>query len=137
MALPYSVEIYTPRRLFFSNSVEALVITIVDGEICVYANHTMFTAPVKCCALKLKDLKGDWKTAFVSDGIIEVKRSKTILLVDSAEWPEEIDYERVLHSKKDAEEILSGAAFHFERIAALQKIQRAEVRLKVYAAAKK
>ncbi|MDR1363491.1 MAG: ATP synthase F1 subunit epsilon [Spirochaetaceae bacterium] len=135
MPVSYILEIYTPYRLFFSNPVEALLVTIADGEVCVYANHARFSAPVECCAIRIKDLKEGWKTAFISNGIIEVKRHKTVLLADSAEWPEEIDYDRVIHSKKDAEEILNSAPFHFERIAAQQKVRRADVRLKVYASA--
>ncbi|MDR2659044.1 MAG: ATP synthase F1 subunit epsilon [Spirochaetaceae bacterium] len=132
----YTLEIYTPYRLFFSGQVEAIVLMIEDGEICVYANHSRFTAPALCCAAFIKDAKGVWKPAFISNGIIEVKRHKTVLLVDSADWPEEIDYERVLHSKKDAEEVLAGAPFLFERAAAKQKKQRAEIRLKVLTYAK-
>jgi F-type H+-transporting ATPase subunit epsilon len=135
MPMSYTLEIYTPYRLFFSDSVEAIVLTIADGEICVYANHDRFTAPVKCCISKIKDLKGVWKTAFINDGIIEVKRHKTILLVESANWPEEIDRDRVMHSKNEAEKVLNSDPFYFERITAQQRIRRAEVRLKALAAA--
>jgi F-type H+-transporting ATPase subunit epsilon len=131
MPLPYTLEIYTPYRLFFSDSqVEAIVLTIADGEICVYANHDRFTAPVLCGVMRIKDIKGVWKIAFVNDGIIEVKRHKTVLLVESANWTEEIDRDRVIQSKNEADEILNSAPFYFERITAKQKIRRAEVRLK-------
>ncbi|MDR2803621.1 MAG: ATP synthase F1 subunit epsilon [Treponema sp.] len=135
MAVLYTLEIYTPRRMFFSDSVEALTLVIADGEIGVYANHSRFTAPVKCSVAKIKDKKGVWKIAFIGDGIIEVKRHKTVLLTVAAEWPEEIDYERVLRSKKDAEEMLKSSHFQFERLAAKEKIRRADVRLKTCVAA--
>jgi F-type H+-transporting ATPase subunit epsilon len=130
MAKTFTLEIYTPRRLFLSEPVETLVLTIADGEIGIQAGHTGITAPVKCCAAKIKR-EGAWKTAFVSEGIIEVKQNKTVILTDDAEWPEEIDRERTLLAKKTAEETLKNTEFHFEAAAARQKIERAEVRLKV------
>jgi F-type H+-transporting ATPase subunit epsilon len=131
MASTFTLEIYTPYRLFFSETVEMVILTIEDGEIGIEAGHDRFTAPVKCCVTKIKDKTGNWKTAFISDGIIEVKRHKSIVLVDNAEWPEEIDYERVLKSKKRAEDVLKNGAFKFELAAAKQKLRRVEARLKV------
>jgi F-type H+-transporting ATPase subunit epsilon len=129
MAETFTLEIYTPRRLFLSGPVEMLILTIADGEIGVQAGHTNITAPVKCCVARIKEA-GAWKIAFVSDGIIEVKRDKTVILTDAAEWPEEIDREQVILSKKTAEETLKSASFNFETSAAKRKIKRAEIRLK-------
>jgi F-type H+-transporting ATPase subunit epsilon len=129
MAETFTLEIYTPRRLFLSEPVEMLILTIADGEIGIQAGHTRLTAPVRCCAARIKQA-GAWKTAFVSDGIIEVKRHKTVILADAAEWPQEIDRERVIRSQKTAEETLKSASFNFETSAAKQKIRRAEIRLK-------
>jgi F-type H+-transporting ATPase subunit epsilon len=131
MAATFPLEVYTPYRLFFYGPVESFILTIADGEIGIEANHASFTAPVMCCAARIKDDAGVWKNAFISDGIIEVKERKTVLLTDAAEWPDEIDYERVLHAKEEAENILKTASFHFESAAAKQKALRAAIRLKV------
>jgi F-type H+-transporting ATPase subunit epsilon len=135
MAAYFTLEIYTPYRLFFSETVEMIVLAIADGEIGILAGHDRFTAPVKCCVARIKDKSGVWKPVFLADGIIEVKRHKSVILAGSAEWPEEIDYERVVNSKKDAEEILERKTFLFETAAAKQKLNRASVRLKTLKAA--
>jgi F-type H+-transporting ATPase subunit epsilon len=132
MASFFALEIYTPYRLFLSEMIEIITLTIADGEIGIQASHHRFTAPVECCLVKIKDKTGVWKTAVIGDGIIEVKRHKSIILASSAEWPEEIDYERVMQAKKKAEEILKGKTFQFETIAAKQKLRRAEIRLKAH-----
>jgi F-type H+-transporting ATPase subunit epsilon len=130
MAAAFTLEIYSPYRLFFSGMIEMIILSIADGEIGIQAGHGRFTAPVVCCAARIKDTSGAWKTAFISDGIIEVKRHKSVILADDAEWPEEIDYQRALTSKKTAEEILKTKTFAFETAVAKQKLRRAETRLK-------
>ncbi|MDR0663844.1 MAG: ATP synthase F1 subunit epsilon [Spirochaetaceae bacterium] len=130
MASTFTLEIYTPYRLFFSEPVEMVILTIADGEIGIQAGHDRFTAPVLCCVARIKDKTGVWKTAFLSDGIIEVKRHKSVILAVNAEWPEEIDEQRALASKNDAEKILKTKTFLFETSAAKQKLRRAETRLK-------
>ena len=123
-------EVYTPNRAFFSDSVEAIVITLADGEAAVYANHSHFTAPVTPCLLKIKDKNGVWKTAFTSEGLLEVTSHKTILLSDTAEWPAEIDYERAKDARERAEETLKTTVLKFETEAASASLKRANMRIK-------
>ncbi len=129
MAADFLFEVYTPHRTFFSESVEAIVLTLLDGEAAVYANHAHFTAPVVPCLLKIKDRKGVWKTAFTSEGLLEVTSHKTVLLSDAAEWPAEIDYERAKGAKKRAEETLMSATLKFETEAAANSLKRANMRI--------
>ncbi|GHV83002.1 ATP synthase epsilon chain [Spirochaetia bacterium] len=127
----FKFEVYTPYRLFFSQDVEAITLRLSDGEVGIYAGHSLFTAPVVNCIMKIKDRKGVWKHAFVSNGIIEVKKTKTVLLSDAAEWPEEIDAERAKKSKDDAMSVIKDSSFKFENAIAGAKLERAEMRLKV------
>jgi F-type H+-transporting ATPase subunit epsilon len=133
MATLFPLEVYTPQRMFFSESVEALVVTLTDGEVAVYANHVPFTAPVVPCLLKIKTKNGDWKTAFCAEGILEVKSRKTILISDAAEWPEEIDYERAKTAKEQAEKTLEDGTFKFQRENYNAALRRANLRLKAAA----
>jgi F-type H+-transporting ATPase subunit epsilon len=128
----YTFEVHTPYRLFYKGKVEAVSVTLLDGEIGIYAHHTAVTAPVKPCLVKIKDKDGQWKTGFVSEGILEVAGGKTVLMVDSAEWPDEIDHERALEAKRQAEITLKNASFKFETETAKQKLERAEMRLKAW-----
>jgi len=130
MAANFRFEVYTPHRAFFADSVEAIVLTLADGEAAVYANHSHFTAPVVSCLLKIKDRNGVWKTAFVSEGLLEVTSHKTVLLSDAAEWPSEIDYERAKEAKARAEETLKSAMMKFETEIASASFKRANMRIK-------
>ena len=129
MPVHFNFEVHSPHRLFFTGRVESIILMLSDGEIGVYANHSPFSAPAQSCILRIKDDKGELRHAFISEGILEVKEHKTVLMVDDAEWPEEIDRERCLASKKEAEENLETALLKFEIGKAKSKIRRAEVRL--------
>lgn len=126
----FNFEVHTPYRLFFSGKAEAIVLTLSDGEIGVYAHHCPFTAPVIACVLHIKNDKGEWSRAFVSNGVLEVKDHKNVLMVNTAEWPDEIDKEHALESKKDAEKTLKESRLRFELDRAKEKLRRAEYRLK-------
>jgi F-type H+-transporting ATPase subunit epsilon len=126
----YRLEVHTPYRPFFADMVEAITLKLSDGEIGIYAKHSPFTAPVISCVLRIKDNKGQWRTAFISGGILEVTDFKTLLMVEAAEWPEEIDCERAIASEQQAKKSLETALFKFETDNAREKMRRSQLRLK-------
>jgi len=126
----FNFEVHTPYRLFFSGKAQVVTIELADGEIGIYANHSPFTGLSVTGILRIKDADGNWRGAYVSGGILEVKEHKNVLMVDSAEWPQEIDKERALEAKMQAEKILEDSHFKFEIDRAKEKLRRANCRLK-------
>jgi len=127
----FNFEVHTPQRLFYSGKVQSVSLALADGEIGILANHAPFTAVVAAGILRIKDDKDESRAAFISSGILEVKEHKNVLMVDCAEWPEEIDKERAIGSKEQAGKNLIDASFRFETDKAKEKLRRAESRLKV------
>ncbi|MDR2793519.1 MAG: ATP synthase F1 subunit epsilon [Treponema sp.] len=133
MAALFPFEIHTPYRKFYSDSVECIIVQLVDGEIGVYANHMFFTAPTLAGIVRIKDNKGVWKNFFATEGVLEVKGHKSVLLVDAAELPEEIDRDRAIEEKKRAEDIINnGGGLKFEIDKAEVSRARAEARLRAW-----
>jgi len=130
MTAPFLFEVHTLYRLFFSGRVESITLTLSDGEIGVYANHSFFTAPVLSCILRIRDAGGVPRSAFVTGGILEVKKHKTVLMVDAAEWPEEIDRDRAMLARENAEREIGQATTRFGIENARARLRRAEFRLK-------
>jgi len=62
---------------------------------------------------------------------LEVKEHKSVLMVESAEFPEEINVEQVLETKKQAEEIIKNSHLKFEIDKAKKRLHHSECRLKV------
>jgi F-type H+-transporting ATPase subunit epsilon len=129
MAAYYPFEIHTPYRRFYADSVESIVVRLMDGDIGVYANHAFLISPVKAGIIKIKDSAGGVKRAFTAEGVLEVKAHKTVLLVDAAEWPEEIDEERAIEAKKRAEAVIQANGLKFEVDKAKRSLARADARL--------
>jgi F-type H+-transporting ATPase subunit epsilon len=125
----FVLEIYTPRRLFCSEPVEEVIVTLTDGECGILKNHTLFTAPIVPCIVRIKKEGGVWVEAFLAEGIIEVKRRKTIILSECAENPDEIDCERAQKAKAQALLQLNENPGDAEKIKL--KIKKADLRLKL------
>jgi F-type H+-transporting ATPase subunit epsilon len=126
----FSFEIHTPYRFFFNGKAESITLTLSDGEIGVYASHSSFTAPVISCILRIKDDKGNILSAFITEGILEVKEHKNVLMVEAAEWPQEIDTKRAITAKQKAEEKLGSGLMKYEADNERIKLRHAEFRLK-------
>jgi F-type H+-transporting ATPase subunit epsilon len=125
----FVLEIYTPRRLFYTESVEAVIIRLTDGECGILKNHALFTASTLPCIVKVKKADGGWMEAFLAEGIIEVKKRKTIILSESAEKADEIDGERAHKAKAEALLQLKENSGDTERVKL--KLQKANLRLKL------
>jgi F-type H+-transporting ATPase subunit epsilon len=132
MSALFKFEVHTPYRPFFIGMVESIVLTLVDGEIGIYAHHAPFTAPSVSCILRIKDGKGIIRQAFITEGILEVKDHKDVLMVDAAEWPEEIDPDRAGAAMRKAEESLKSSLVKLEVNRVKAKLRRAKFRLKLW-----
>jgi F-type H+-transporting ATPase subunit epsilon len=129
MAETFVLEIYTPRRLFCSEPVEEVIVRLTDGECGILKDHTLFTAPTVPCIARIKKEGGEWTEVFLAEGVIEVKRRKTIILSECAEKPDEINREHAEKAKADALLQLKENPGDKEKIKL--KIQKAELRLKL------
>ena len=94
----FHLEIVTPDRQFFVGEAQELTVPAIDGSLGVLA------------ALEPGLLRyragGEWHEAVVSQGLAEIMPDRVIVLVFSAERPEEIDWARAEAAKERAEERL-------------------------------
>lgn len=130
MASTFYIEIVTPERIFFSGDVEMIVLKTPEGEMGVLHGHIPMVVAVAVGPIRILQ-KGEWSTAFLSEGFMEVKQDKTIILADTAEWPHEIDENRAKAAKARAEERLRNKLSHKEYIQSQAALSRAMERLKV------
>lgn len=130
MADTFFLEIVTPGRKFFSGEVEMLILKTPDGEIGILKNHMPMVVAVAIGPIRiLKD--GEWLEAVLSEGFMEVRQEKTILLADTAEWPNEIDINRAKAAEERARERLQSQLSRMEYMRSQSALQRALSRLKI------
>ncbi len=130
MADKFNLDILTPERKFFSEEVEMVILKTPEGEMGILKGHVPMVVAVGIGPVKIKK-DGEWQEAFLSDGFMEIKQDKTIIMTDSAEWPNEIDINRAKAAKERAEERLRRQLDRVEHIRSQAALARALARLKV------
>ncbi|MEN8907771.1 MAG: ATP synthase F1 subunit epsilon [Clostridiales bacterium] len=128
--MSFYVEIMTPEKIFFTGEIDSLVLKTIEGEMGILSNHIPMVVTVDVGTLKIKQ-DDEWLEAFLSEGFVEIKNNKAIILVDTAEWPHEINVNRANEAKKRAEERLLRKLNHLEYIRSKSAVNRAIERLKV------
>ena len=107
MADRLTVEIATPTRLVVSETVDEIVIPGSQGYFGVLPGHAAFLTTLGIGQLMYRIGRDEHYLA-VSGGFAEVRNDKVIVLVDTAERPEEIDRARAERARDRAERRLSG-----------------------------
>lgn len=105
---PFKLEILTPDKLFFDGETENLIVRTTVGDKGILARHEDYVAALPIGKMKVK-INGNFRTAAVSEGMIKVSQDKTVVLVQSCEWADEIDVERAKAAKEKAEEAMQSA----------------------------
>lgn len=90
---------------FYQGSCESMVLPVKDGVYGVQAGHSPVLVAIHMGMLKFT-VDGETREILVGDGIAEVTPTFVLLLVDSAERPEDIDKNRAEAARVRAEERL-------------------------------
>lgn len=128
MPASFNLTISTPGRQFYSGECESLVISSSEGEMGILPGHLSMVVALTPAPARLK-VDGEWKIAAISGGFARIKNDKVVILADTAEWPEEIEYDRAMEAKKRAEERLHAHASQIEYMRSKVALDRALMRL--------
>jgi len=128
----FLLEIVTPERLVFSEQVDQLRATGVEGQLGILAGHIPMVTPLQVAPLVYK-VNGKETVVAIQSGFLEVRADKVVVLADSAELPNNIDIERARAAKERAERRLNNKSTqdHIDFRRAELALQRAMNRLKV------
>lgn len=126
----FRLEILTPDRRFFDDQIEVLVFTGSEGEIGVMAGHIPMAAAIEAGPMHIKQ-NGDWKEIFSSDGFLSIINGTVRVLVQTAEWPDEIDRRRAEEAIVRANARIARQRSRSDIFRARASIARALARIKV------
>jgi len=126
----FYLEILTPDRDFFRGEVESLIIRTPGGKMGILY-QTMPMVTTIAAGLMRFSQKGVWKEAFASEGFIEVRAERVVILLQSAEWPYEINISKVNDEIDAAEATLRKAQSLREYKIAKAQLARQFAKLKV------
>ena len=114
---------------FYQGSCESMVLPVKDGVYGVQAGHSPVLVAIHMGMLKFT-VDGETREILVGDGIAEVTPTFVLLLVDSAERPEDIDKNRAEAARIRAEERLQHKQSMHEYYQTKIALDRAMQRLK-------
>ncbi len=131
----FHLSIVTPERIFYEAEVKSLVVPGSEGYLGVLSDHAPLITALKPGKIEFKDSDDKQHTLAVCSGFLEVSRNKATLLVEAAEFADDIDLERAEAARKRAREALKTAGpeeSDAEMKAIHAAMERAENRIKVY-----
>lgn len=106
MADALKLTILTPEKEFFTGEVTKIITDSTQGRIGILVNHMPLVTTLKPGVTEITTIDGKKLRAFISSGLLEVKKNIVRILCDSCEWPDEIDFARAEKAKERAEQRL-------------------------------
>ena len=127
----FQVHILAADRTFYEGPCVSLTIPTSDGEQGILAHHSPMIAAVQPGTLRWQAPDSEVELAAVSPGMVKVEKNEVLVLVDSAERPEEIDEVRARREADEAREALLQKKSRQEHQVAQATLARALNRLRV------
>ena len=131
MAAPFHLDILAASVPFYRGECVSLVVPTTDGEFGILANHSNAVGAVCAGDLRFEKAEGEYRRAAVAPGLFKIEDGRVLLLVDAAERPEDIDVNRALRAREEAEEQLRQKRSMAEYQLAQGNLARALNRLRV------
>ena len=133
----FQVYILAADEAFYEGPCEALSVPCSTGMMGILAHHSNMIAAVVPGTLRYRSPGESEKLAAVSAGLVQVENGIVLILVDSAERPEEIDANRARRAADEAKEALLQKQSIQEYRMAQSSLARAISRLQVKNIARK
>jgi F-type H+-transporting ATPase subunit epsilon len=123
----FTVQIITPDRVFYEGSVSMVEFNTREGEIGVYKDHIPLTSVLSPGIVTLHE-NGGLKEAAVHSGFAQILPDKVTMLVEIAEWPDEIDVERAKRAEKRARDRIARHDKNLDLVRAETALRKSLVR---------
>lgn len=127
----FTLRIIEADNEFFSGKCVSLVIPTTEGMYGIQAMHENLVAAINIGVVKYTLPDGTRCHAAVSNGIVKVENNEVLIIVESAEDPDEIDEARARSEEERAKDVLAGKTDRLNYRAAKGMLARAVNRLKI------
>ena len=127
----FDISILAADKPFFNGKCESIIIPTSDGLYGIWANHQNLISEIIPGMLEMRKQNGETVIAAVSEGIVKVEDGNVLVLVDTIELPEEIDFNRAKRNADRAKEELLQKRSIRDYYQAQARMARALNRMKV------
>lgn len=127
--MPIQLEIVTPERLAYSDTVDAVVVPGSEGELGILPHHAPLVSMLGVGELRIR--KGGQEESFaIVGGFLQVRPDRVVVMAETADLASEIDIAKVEEARREAEHALQ-AGEGADLGAARAALQTALLRLRV------
>lgn len=102
----FKVHILAASNTFYDGECESLIVPTLQGQYGIMAGHSNTISAVVPGIMSYRIPGKSTQIAAVSSGLVKIENNEVLVLVDSAERPEEIDANRAKHAADAAKEAL-------------------------------
>ena len=129
--MPLLLEIVTPERLAYSDTVDAVTLPGSEGELGVLPHHAPLVSTLGLGELRIR--KGNAEESFaIAGGFLQVLPDRVVVMAETADMASEIDLGKAEEARRAAEQALA-SGFHegADLSAARAALQQALLRIRV------
>jgi F-type H+-transporting ATPase subunit epsilon len=107
--MPLLLEIVTPERLAYSDTVDAVNLPGIEGELGVLPHHAPLVTMLGVGELRIR--KGGTEESFaIVGGFLQVRPDKVVVMAETADMASDIDLEKAQDARRSAERLLEEAS---------------------------
>jgi F-type H+-transporting ATPase subunit epsilon len=107
--MPILLEIVTPEKLAYSDTVDAVVLPGADGEMGVLPHHAPLLATLWIGELRIRT-GGEEDHFAIVGGFVQVRPDKVVVMAETADMASEIDLEKAQEARREAERALEAGS---------------------------
>ena len=127
----FYLKVISANRVFYSGRCRSLIVPEYDGQKEILAHHEDMVIATREGEVRFKEKEeDDWTKAVVGVGCVYISHNRVIMLVDTAERPEDIDRVRAEAALERAKEQLRQKQSIQEYHVSQASMARAMLRLK-------
>ncbi|MFN3533289.1 MAG: ATP synthase F1 subunit epsilon [Candidatus Brocadia sp.] len=131
MAKTFKLEIITPEKVVYSDSVQSISADGTEGSFGVLADHAPLITELKTSILTVNDANNKTIRFALDGGFFEVMANNVVVLSDACVAEGDVNVEKARAEKDAAEKIISSGGSAEEKEKALAILRRVDTWLKL------
>ncbi len=126
----FQLSILAANKDYYDGPCESLIVPTPDGQYGIMANHSNVIMAVMPGSIYYTVPGQGRGVAIVSEGMVKVEDNEVLILVDSAEHPDEVDENQAKREQEEAAEAALQQRSNIEFRSAQAELIRATARLR-------
>ncbi|QCI18009.1 F0F1 ATP synthase subunit epsilon [Buchnera aphidicola (Aphis nasturtii)] len=127
----FYLDIVSFEKRIFSGLVEKIQVSGSEGDMGIYPGHTQLLSIIKPGIIHISHKNQTEECLYISGGILEIQPSIVSILADIAIRGADLDQERILKAKKQAEECFKNQDKNIKKDDLLIQISQEIAKLRV------